>query len=1012
MSRKFLIFTLILCLGLSSLTFAQVKTRFKDVPPTHWAAEAVKYLSEIGIIAGIKPDTFGGDMYVTRYQIAVLLYKLIQQFKLAELAIPAKDIAELKTLVKELSEELTLLGSKVDDLMAVLDELSGRVADVESALEGKASLEDVKTIVDESLGDVVSRLDELEGRLSDLEGLVGDLDSRLSEVEVALTEKVSLEEVEALISEKIAEIEIPDISELEGRLSDLEGLVGDLDSRLSEIEVALTEKVSLEEVEALIEDKLVSIVERLDNVEAVVSDLDIRIGTLENGISDLMAVTDDLSSNLISLSERIDALEGSVKDLELQIADLATQIAEIEKIEVTEEQIRAVVEVKLEELIEKITREVMEELIGRVSDLEGLVGDIDRRLVDVEVALTEKASLYEVEEKISGVVERLDNVEALISDLESGLSDLLVVTDDLSSNLISLSERVDALEGLTETVDNLSAMVEDLEVRVSDVEILLTDRPTMDEVIALLEEKLAEIEIPNVEELRLLVEEHSDTLEALRADVDAILVEELPTIKDDIAGLQNQVAELADRVSLIESGLKPEVLEVIIEVDKLLATIEKIDVGTENLYTLVDDLAISLTSLGEKVSSLEESISSVQEKVAGIEKSIAKFTVSGSTSVTAKKEFGEAKNIVVDDSTTLNLTFVPVDGVKISTSISLKGITSKIDPKLNKLDVSVSEAVFGIKNVSLVYDHTASSNFAVDVNGLVGAKTAKLVASAELPFKGIKASLGVDGSFDGTYTDLIVGKVYGSVGNINFNIFGTLSTHTTLTTALFITGPLGIDVDTSIAKGIKLFGEIMYDNAIFNLLAGTSLEDILAKGLSSTLKATYKDNKLELYASASYPVTPQAKVTGEVTVSDVTATPGVTVKGTVEGTIAPFAYKTWLSADLKTNKYAGYVEVSAVMDPYSFKVVADMPDLTKIADLNTTKLTVEGSYKLAPNLKLSAFVTTHYEGTTTAAGKISADLELAPKVNVNFTVLKKALGTLTTDPLKDLSASVTTSVSF
>ncbi|MEN2983460.1 MAG: S-layer homology domain-containing protein [Dictyoglomaceae bacterium] len=1009
MSRKFLIFTLILCLGLSSLAFAQVKTRFKDVPPTHWAAEAVKYLSEIGIISGIKPDTFGGDMYVTRYQIAVLLYKLIQQFKLAELAIPAKDIAELKTLVKELSEELTLLGSKVDDLMAILDELSGRVADVESALEGKASLEDVKTIVDESLGDVVSKLDELEGRVSDLEGLVGDLDSRLSDVEVALTEKVSLEEVEALISEKIAEIEIPDISELEGRVSDLEGLVGDLDSRLSDVEVALTEKVSLEEVEALVEEKLVSIVERLDNVEVVVSDLDIRIGTLENGLSDLMAVTDDLSANLISLSERIDALEGSIKDLESQIADLAIQIAEIEKIEVTEEQIKAVVEVKLEEVIEKITREVMEELIGRVSDLEGLVGDIDRRLVDLEVALTEKASLYEVEEKILGVVERLDNVEALISDLESGLSDVLAVTDDLSSNLISLSERVDALEGLTETVDNLSAMVEDLEVRVSDVEILLTDRPTMDEVIALLEEKLAEIEIPDVEELRLLVEEHSDALDALRADVDAILVEELPTIKDDIAGLQDQVAELADRVSLIEAGLKPEVLEVIIEVDELLKTIEKIDVGTENLYALVDDLAISLTSLGEKISSLEETVAGVQEKVAGIEKSIAKFTVSGSTSVTAKKEFGEAKNIVVDDSTTLNLTFVPVDGVKISTSISLKGATSKIEPKLNKLNVSVSEAVFGIKNVSLVYDHTASSNFAVDVNGLVGSRTAKLVASAELPIKGVKASLGVDGSADGTKADLIVGKIFGTLDNFNYNIFGIVGR---TATNVPYTPIVGAEFDTEIMKGIKLFGEVVYDDGTFDLLAGVSLKDVVTKGLSSTLKATYKNNKLDLYASASYPLTPQAKVTGEVTVSDVTATPGVTIKGTVEGTIAPFAYKTWLSADLKANKYAGYVEVSAVMDPYSFKVVADMPDLTKITDLDTTKLTIEGSYKLTPNLKLSALVTTYYEDNYTATGKVSADLALAPNVNVNFTVLKKALGTLTTDPLKDLSASVTTSVSF
>ncbi len=920
MSKKIFLFILVLCLGLFSLNYAQVQTKFKDVPPTHWAAEAVKYLTDIGIMVGIRPDTFGGDMYVTRYQVAVLLYKLIQQFKLAELVIPAKDIAELKTLVKELSEELTLLGGRVDDLMATLDELSGRVADIESVLG----------------------------------------------------EKASLEEVEALIEEKIAEIEIPDISELEGRVSDLEGLVGDLDSRLSDVEVALTEKASLEEVEALVGE----------------------------------------------VSGRVDELEGRVGDLESQVADLATQIAEIEKIEVTEEQIRAVIEVKLEETIERITREVMEELISRVTDLEGLVVDLDSRLVEVEVALTEKASLEEVEalvgEGLAGVTERLDGVEAVVSDLdmrvgdlEVGISDILAVTDDLSSNLISLSERVDALEGLSETVDNLAGFVEDIEGRVSDIEVLLVDRPTMDEVIALLEEKLAEIEIPDVEELKLLIEEHTDAIDALRSDVDAILVEEIPTMKDDIASLQDQVAELSDRVSLLEAGVRPEVVEVPVEVEELSKRLETLEVVIDDVYSLLDDLALGLTDLSEKVSTIEEAVSGVQGRVAGLEKSIGKFTISGSISATVRKEFGVAKNITVDDSTKLNLTFTPVDGVKISTSISLKGITSSISTSLNKLSVSVSEAVFGMKNLALIYDHTASGNFGMDVYGLVGSKTAKLVISSDLPFQGVKSSIGVNGSYDGTGEDLVAVKVYGSMSNINYNIFGSIGRSATNVAYGTL---VGVDLDTVVGEGIKLFGEAVYDGT-FDVLGGVSLSDVGIKGLSSTLKATYKDNKLTLYGSASYPVSPQAKVTGEVTVSDVTTTPAVTVKGTVEGAVVPFAYKTWLQADLKTNVYSGYAELSYAVDPYSLKIVADIPDLTELTNLNKTKLTIEGSYKFTPNLKLSALATTHYENST-AAGKVWADLTLAPNVNVNLTVLKKALGTLTTDPIKDLSVSLTTSVGF
>ncbi|MFN6991926.1 MAG: S-layer homology domain-containing protein, partial [Fervidobacterium sp.] len=49
---------------------------YKDVPANHWAAEAVNKLSDLGVITGMPDGTFQGNQSVTRYQLAVSLYRL------------------------------------------------------------------------------------------------------------------------------------------------------------------------------------------------------------------------------------------------------------------------------------------------------------------------------------------------------------------------------------------------------------------------------------------------------------------------------------------------------------------------------------------------------------------------------------------------------------------------------------------------------------------------------------------------------------------------------------------------------------------------------------------------------------------------------------------------------------------------------------------------------------------------------------------------------------------------
>ena len=99
--------------------------QFSDVPAGHWAKEAVEALAAKGIILGFPDGTFRGNENLTRYQAALLIYRLLQQIE-EELktqgtsptmeALAPEDLEALKNAVQELAAELASLGVRVSAL--------------------------------------------------------------------------------------------------------------------------------------------------------------------------------------------------------------------------------------------------------------------------------------------------------------------------------------------------------------------------------------------------------------------------------------------------------------------------------------------------------------------------------------------------------------------------------------------------------------------------------------------------------------------------------------------------------------------------------------------------------------------------------------------------------------------------------------------------------------------------------------------------------------------------------
>ncbi len=146
----------------SSLSVARAEMKFVDVPSGHWAYDAIEYATKVGCWEGYPDGTFRGNRNITRYEMAMLIERII------------------KTCVKGGGAETDekALG-EIEKLKALIDKLEAEFKDELAAL--KTRVDDAEEDIDWLKKDQ-KRQDKEIGRLADLIGNVkvsGTLRSRI-----------------------------------------------------------------------------------------------------------------------------------------------------------------------------------------------------------------------------------------------------------------------------------------------------------------------------------------------------------------------------------------------------------------------------------------------------------------------------------------------------------------------------------------------------------------------------------------------------------------------------------------------------------------------------------------------------------------------------------------------------------------------------------------------------------------------------------------------------------------
>ncbi len=121
----------VLALGIATPAFA-APLSFPDVPANHWAKDAVETLAAKHILEGYPDGTFKGDRAATRWEVAMVVARLLKQIEDGQSNFATKqDLEAIQRLANSLKDELEALGQRVTKLEGDVSKLDQRVTELE-----------------------------------------------------------------------------------------------------------------------------------------------------------------------------------------------------------------------------------------------------------------------------------------------------------------------------------------------------------------------------------------------------------------------------------------------------------------------------------------------------------------------------------------------------------------------------------------------------------------------------------------------------------------------------------------------------------------------------------------------------------------------------------------------------------------------------------------------------------------------------------------------------------------
>lgn len=434
------------------------------------------------------------------------------------------------------------------------------------------------------------------------------------------------------------------ISELEQIISDLEISIIEKNSTITELTDQinnLTNKVNV--YVSLLEDiRYVLGVTNNDEIVPKIQEILAQLESLRNEYSDLtdeydefkdnaQVIINNLTEQIKNLQEQLDSSSVELDDVKKQLANALIQITDLRslvdsikaELGVTEDSeiIPAIQELKrkYEELKAKYDVLVIDNNINNTTiiTLTERITELETIIIGLESdAVNNTATIKELQDRVKDLSAKINEYESLIDSIRSLLE---VTTNDeivpkiqeiLSQLEVLKNDYVNLSDEFNEYKVNAINKIEELTIKVSQLEQELVSKNTE---LDLVKRELADA-LAQITDLRTLV----DLIKSeLGVTDDSDIIPAIKALKDRIAGLENQVSNLQDKLDRANSTIKDLTNDKNEYIERL-----------ENMKELVeadstDDIELKIQDMKDLILKYEEKINQLEKEKGNLEQVIS-----------------------------------------------------------------------------------------------------------------------------------------------------------------------------------------------------------------------------------------------------------------------------------------------------------------------------------------------------------------------------------------------------
>ncbi len=578
---------------------------YKDVPQSHWAYEAVEKLTNVGIFSGFPDGTFRGNETVTRFQVAMLLYRLYSLFDSSLREIDSKvssiqarffdipqqsQISDIKQSVEILKKEQNDLKSNfksdIEELRASLNKLSQDLKKVSEDLKGYVS---ALNKTNNSLNAVDQKVDKLSATQESLKTSLEELNNKYSNLSSRLE---TLEKSSKTLSDSI--------SKINNTLKELEMA---LNSRLKELESSLQVQKPTSEDILTVETEIKELRERLSLLELLkvdVEKLNNKVIEIQNSISELRTLREK------AIPQRSHPLnEEDISKVLAEINMIQETLANLSK---NDEDIQNQINL-IKQSVDRVSK-ALEDLLGENQEIKKRLDEFSKEIQK----LSDKTSVKQEEETSVQLASELKYSETIIEELKvkilesaeiKALEESLKRLSSIEVTINSLVEKVKLLEDKYQTDENYTKKdeIEELRLEVESIKELITEL------------RLVPVDSTRVQALAEDIQRKNKRIDELEAKLQTISDKytELSKITDDLslklANISSRLAQESSYQALLSevNSLKDKVKKVEDEVQKRATTaqLNSVNQNVQKVLSMVLDLQDKVKEIQNRLQNLE-----------------------------------------------------------------------------------------------------------------------------------------------------------------------------------------------------------------------------------------------------------------------------------------------------------------------------------------------------------------------------------------------------------------------